>query len=247
MERLRKRSRPIEKRDDKEVSEDVSPAAHKCQVCDKVYSRADTLQNHFDAVHGKRSFKCSTCPKVFSSNGALQRHGLTHNSERVHQCEHCHTTFKRVDELTYHMCNVHGRKLVVPRKREDADKAEIIGTQCGYCVEKKALRHHLISVMHKGKAYTRHQCTICLKVHANCDLNWHHDNVIHEKTDVPIQKGYQCRNCIRLFASHKLLHQHGRNTCFPVESSEPLYKPSRDIEHEREAWRNGFIEKRPTC
>lgn len=241
MERLRKRNHPRAKPDDKLPDDQTcKPKLHKCEVCNKEYSRADTLSSHYRSKHGTTSIRCSLCSRVFSSNSKLRRHQLIHGKERLHQCALCPKSFNRVDELSYHERTVHS----VKRREPDEAKEEeiIINSKCEYCVEKNSPRHHLVSVMHKGKPYTRHQCMICLEISGNCSLNWHHEHFSHNKSDTQKQRGYQCKKCFRLFASRKTLHQDGRQSCFSLDSSKPLFDP-RPIDDEMEEWRNSFTRR----
>ena len=236
---LRKRKLPIVQPDD-DVPEVVTQTSYKCAKCDKVYSRNDTLQTHLKSVHGKSSIKCLVCSRTFSSSSALKRHELTHNEERAHQCQLCPKNFKRDDALTNHMCTVHNWKLRAPRKEGDSNMEEIVfNSRCEYCVEKKCLRHHLISTMHKGKPCIRHQCVICLKVLDTHGTSWVHEHFYHSKTEVPKDKGYQCKRCQRIFTSHKTLQQHRSHPCFELDSSKPLFD-CRKIEDKMEAWRKSF-------
>ena len=250
MMRLRKRNRTPTQQDDEQRPEASCEKVHKCIVCEKVYSRADTLKTHLESVHGKSSIKCLVCSRVFSTNGALRRHQLTHDSEKAHRCELCPKSFKRADALTNHMCTVHSMTLRKPRKEDDA-KEIVLGPRCDYCVEKKSplisSSHHLISVITHGrgfpggKPYTSHQCLICFQVTSSCTRNWQHEHFRHSKTASVTKNGHQCNRCLRLFASQKTLKQHGNHSCFSLDSSEPLFDCSR-IEDKCEAWRNDKLE-----
>ena len=234
MERLRKRKLPTPK------PEEESQTVFKCKKCQKVYSRADTLRVHELSMHSKKKILCSLCSKQFSSNNKLRRHELTHKTERAHKCKLCLKTFKRADALLYHQRTVHSKEQGTQKTHNEEDL--IIGLHCEYCLEKNCPRHHLISVICHGKPYTRHQCTICLKIAHNCSLNWKHEQFDHSEKDKTKEKGHQCKVCHRLFATHKTLLQHGRCACFSLESSEPLIDV-RPLEAEMEVWRNSITAK----
>ena len=237
MQRLRKRKSPAVKEEEEEEEQSLTAQnVLSCSKCDKTYSRADTLRAHERAVHGKKALKCSVCLKVFSSSQALHRHTDTHIDERPHECSICGRTFQRKDSLTYHMHTVHTG--VTDRERAQSKKDNIIiDSQCDFCLRYRCPRHHLIPVNKHKKLSTYHQCTVCLKITTCCQLHWSHQHLEHAETDVPIEEGYQCKRCRRLFTSHKALQRHCGGECHLLESAAPLFTSTNVIsEASMESW-----------
>ena len=57
---------------------------HKCDSCEKAFSRAGHLKIHINAVHnGQKDHKCDICGKAFSQAGDLNRHiNLVHHGQK---------------------------------------------------------------------------------------------------------------------------------------------------------------------
>merc|ERR1712020_704732 len=48
---------------------------HKCDLCDKFFSRSENLNVHIRTVHeGQSDHKCDVCGKFFTKAGSLQKH-----------------------------------------------------------------------------------------------------------------------------------------------------------------------------
>lgn len=58
-----------------------SGAAHVCQICNRVYERADHLTRHLRAHENARPYQCSRCPKRFNRADLLTRHEATHDRD----------------------------------------------------------------------------------------------------------------------------------------------------------------------
>jgi hypothetical protein len=197
MERLRKRTKTEKPQQplDKEY-DDLD-----CPICQKVYSREDTLLNHMECVHWE-AMVCGICSKVLSSHQALLRHHMTHTDKRPFMCKLCQKTFKRVDTLQNHERSVH---------RDECSESEgddiFIARQCRSCLEGNIIHHHLVWFMRYGEPRREHQCLICLKSSKFCNvITKHHEE--HNLDEIPRSKAFQCRKCFRLLASQKTLNQH---------------------------------------
>ena len=216
-----------------EANGDEPVPSYKCEKCDKVFTRNDSLTAHQRALHGKRKAKCSICSKIYSSENALRRHHATHAKEKVFNCSKCKLSFNRVDSLTYHKRTAHHDGV------EDGANLDI-QSKCDYCVQHDCPRHHVISVLRRGKHKKCHQCTICFKVTDNHSLTWRHEHVDHDPGDAPKQKGFQCLRCCRVFAGHKTFRKHGgSDNCCSPNDSEPLHDV-RHLEEGMQKYRDSF-------
>ena len=60
--------------------QDKNIGNHLCQICEKCFSRSDSLKNHVSQVHGGRLLlSCSMCEKKYKTKSGLKDH-----VDRVH-------------------------------------------------------------------------------------------------------------------------------------------------------------------
>ncbi|KAK5654349.1 hypothetical protein OQA88_7258 [Cercophora sp. LCS_1] len=59
----------------------TSSPSHVCQLCKRVYERADHLQRHLRSHENARNYSCSRCPKRFNRPDLLTRHENTHDRD----------------------------------------------------------------------------------------------------------------------------------------------------------------------
>ena len=124
---------------------------HKCESCEKSFSRAQTLKRHIHTVHeGHKDYKCESCGKSFSQAGYLKTHIHTvHEGHKNCKCEYCSRSFSHAGELKRHIHTVHkGHK---DYKCNDCGKSFTTLT---------ILEKHLHTV-HDG--YKDHKCESCGK------------------------------------------------------------------------------------
>ncbi|KAH8800405.1 hypothetical protein F5884DRAFT_863111 [Xylogone sp. PMI_703] len=58
------------------------PTKYQCEICQKTYSRANSLNTHRLREHTKeKPFVCTVCKKGFVRNYELERHGATHKNK----------------------------------------------------------------------------------------------------------------------------------------------------------------------
>ncbi|KAF7641016.1 hypothetical protein LDENG_00000030, partial [Lucifuga dentata] len=56
--------------DDMERREEAPPRPHRCQQCDKTFTRADHLRSHRRVHTGERPYGCHTCGKTFTESSS---------------------------------------------------------------------------------------------------------------------------------------------------------------------------------
>ena len=110
----------------------IAQKRHQCSVCDKSYSRSDTLRAHERDAHGsysdRRRVKCSTCKGSFASIRELKRHEVTHENKPSYQCSVCHRSFNRSDNLKAHE-RTHENNSI---ECENEKCAEVFGSNSAY-------------------------------------------------------------------------------------------------------------------
>lgn len=139
---------------------------HKCEQCNKSFSRATHLKRH-KLTHEEGRIQCSICDKRFTRIDHLNLHIASHHSEsKPHQCEvgDCNKGFVRQEHLKKHIEAKH--------TGEHATKDKEV---CEICKKtfssKKYLRTHLKSHSAESKGLA---CKYCSREFLDkTDLNEH--------------------------------------------------------------------------
>ena len=71
-----------------------------CSRCNREFLTADECSKHVRRHSEQKIHKCDVCNKVFSRNGSKKRHELSH-IEKKYDCPQCGKIFKKRPELRY--------------------------------------------------------------------------------------------------------------------------------------------------
>ncbi|XP_047667883.1 zinc finger protein 32-like isoform X1 [Tachysurus fulvidraco] len=79
---------------------------YACDLCDKMYSRRDTLFQHkrrHTQTQAQEPYPCAICQRIFYNKGCLRAHLMRHSDDRPYTCSECGHSFKRAGTLRKHM------------------------------------------------------------------------------------------------------------------------------------------------
>ena len=190
---------------------------HKCDQCDKVYTKKSYLNTHKMTHTGERPYKCDQCEKTFRFKYDLERHNLTHTGEKPYQCDQCDKSFTQGSTLKAHLrthtgekpyqCGVCGTKfrqgsILRGHMRTHTDESPY---QCDQCEKRFKKRHNLKrhSWTHTGGPKS-HKCDECGKTF-NYKQSLKDHCMVHTG-----KKPYKCIQCDKYFARDTYLEKHVR-------------------------------------
>lgn len=89
--------------DDISLLESTS-GAYECAKCNKFFSTPHGLEVHVRRSHsGSRPYACEICNKTFGHAVSLDQHRVVHTQERSFECKQCGKCFKRSSTLSTHL------------------------------------------------------------------------------------------------------------------------------------------------
>nr|CAD7410073.1 unnamed protein product [Timema poppensis] len=160
-----------------------------CDVCNKGFSSANTLEAHKRLHMGIKPYKCDLCEKSYSQSGNLTYHKSTHVGVKSYVCHLCGKAFLTSGILANH-------------ERRHTGLKPYICDVCGRAfADNYTLTHH--KVVHSG--VRSFMCDVCGKVFV------HKDTLASHKRIHSGEKKYKCTICNHAFTQMSTMLQH-RNT-----------------------------------
>ncbi|XP_024415215.2 zinc finger protein 64 isoform X5 [Desmodus rotundus] len=76
---------------------------HKCEFCDKCFSRKDNLTMHMRCHTSVKPHKCHLCAYAAVDSSSLKKHLRIHSDERPYKCQLCPYASRNSSQLTVHL------------------------------------------------------------------------------------------------------------------------------------------------
>ena len=89
---------------------------HKCEFCDKCFSRKDKLKTHTRYHTGVKPYKCKSCDYAAADSSSLNKHLRIHSDERPFKCQLCPYASRNSSQLTVHLRSHRGKAPVRPSR-----------------------------------------------------------------------------------------------------------------------------------
>lgn len=86
---------------------------YRCNICPKVFSMPEHLQEHTNIHMGIKPIKCRFCGKGFSSKGNMLQHEKSHTGGKKYRCGMCPKSYSLPETFQEHLERRHGEKVEV--------------------------------------------------------------------------------------------------------------------------------------
>lgn len=97
---------------------------HKCEVCNKCFSRKDKLKMHMRSHTGVKPYKCKHCDYAAADSSSLNKHQRIHSNERPFKCQICPYASRNSSQLTVHLRSHTGKFVLKFRFRFEGHRGD---------------------------------------------------------------------------------------------------------------------------
>ena len=195
-------------------SDETGKKLYTCELCNKSYSRSNSLRRHLLVHTGEKAYACDLCDKKFSIKSYLTAHRKIHSGETPFGCTLCFKQFNRVSNLRAHMlvhtglkphsCEVCGKlfNLSSNLKRHMTIHSGLKPHVCSVCGKEFGLSSSLKEHMRVHTGENPYKCELCGKVFKQ------HSNFRRHKSIHSGEKRHVCRICNKAFNQSGSLKRH---------------------------------------
>ncbi|XP_023303051.2 transcription factor hamlet isoform X1 [Lucilia cuprina] len=176
-----------------ELSDDENGFDIRCEVCDKVFTELEGLDDHLVGAHHfrKDEFFCELCSQRFCHRPLLLKHrALQHNEIRKYPCENCTKVFCDPSNLQRHIRNHH----IGARSHACPECGKTFATSSG-------LKQHT----HIHSSVKPFQCEVCFKAYTQFS-----NLCRHRRMHADCRMQIKCSKCGQSFSTVTSLSKHKR-------------------------------------
>lgn len=84
---------------------------YQCNLCPKIFSAPEHLNQHVNVHMGSKPFKCRFCNKGFSSKGNMLQHEKSHTGGKTYRCSYCAKSYSTAEMFQQHLEVKHSQKV----------------------------------------------------------------------------------------------------------------------------------------
>ena len=187
---------------------------HKCEICEKTFTRKDSLQKHLSQVHSGKRYSCTMCPASFAQSFKLKKHAEKHqgsagtlssNQDKEDKCPDSSSTDTNGSKEGFaHLKERQTRSRKRRHLKKEISKSSAASVACNICNKKFSKQanvdRHVLDAHTKSKGFF---CTKCQTNFARKDTLERHMAEVHKE-----EKEFFCKHCPKIFARAENLERH---------------------------------------
>lgn len=208
----------------------ISDGIFKCENCQKIYSRIDTLRRHVikECSEGKK-FTCKLCDMSFKRKAHLNQHMTArHQVKKIISCKKCGKKFTTDRGFNYHVklvncqkSDLEGEKLLEPKQEHEHSIEPAALHKCNTCnntfATKRSFLFHAKIHCKKSVVFSCKYCEYSTNSKSELDNHFklHHGStlcLVNIKDSLtkeqPSLESHKCSRCERSFLTQKGLKIH---------------------------------------
>ncbi|KAJ6645873.1 Zinc finger protein [Pseudolycoriella hygida] len=170
---------------------------HTCHICQKNFANSRSLLGHIRIHTGEKRYKCKVCDKAFTESSTRTKHMATHSTEHPFKCNLCDKAFSRKSNLQRH-AEIHVRE----QMKLTIDE---FGQECPICFKnitgdfKRHVKYHEKADSGADRKYSCEVCGASYNLAANLQAHmWRHTG----------KKEFTCDICSKEFSHISNIKKH---------------------------------------
>ena len=187
---------------------------HQCDICEKVFTRKDSLQKHLSQVHSGKRYSCTMCPVSFAQSYKLKKHLEKHqgytstlpkNQDKKDESpDSSSTDTSGSKEGIEHLKERKTRSRKRRQLKKERLKSSATSVVCNICNKKFSKQanadRHVLDVHTELKGF---RCTECPTNFSRKEKLERHMLEVHKE-----KREFFCKQCPKIFARAEKLERH---------------------------------------